>query len=82
MNNFDSWLRRLYNNANNFKWEKYTTPKKYYGLNIQTMPLHGDTSCRSICGFVITFPYQNIPSITYDYDLKVLKVDDKLVKNK
>jgi hypothetical protein len=77
-----AWVRRLYFNivSGRFNWEKYQMPLSYYGLYISTEPVHGDTSCRNVCGFSLYFPYNHYPTISYDWDLDVFKVNGQKLK--
>lgn len=74
-----SWVKRLYFNIQKgkFDWKRYLEPKPYYGVMICTTPLHNDTSCRNVCGYVISFPYQKHKDITIDWDMETIKLGDK-----
>ena len=79
----NAWVRRLYSNvvSGRFRWDKYIScPLPYFGLDINTEPIHSDTSCRNVCGFNLYFPYNNIPNISYDWELNIFKVNGKELK--
>lgn len=56
-----------------FAWEKYQNGGAYYGREIQTERM---VCSYGMCGFDIWFPYSNLPSIQWDWELRELTIDD------
>lgn len=70
-----TYIKRVCKNIlqDDFDWRKYLNPKTYYGRELCTMPLF--CSYGQI-GFTIYFPYQELPQITYDWEMNRLTIDE------
>lgn len=56
-----------------FAWKKYQNGGTYYGRKIQAQR----TVCSyGMCGYDIWFPFQDLPTIQWDWELRDLTVDE------
>jgi hypothetical protein len=69
------YLHRLCMNIRNgrFNWERYSNNGYYFGKEIATMPVF---CSYGMIGFSVSFPYQSMPEVTYDWEMRELTIDD------